>query len=227
MSGEWISIGATGVEIRAWRAAPQDARRGGVVVLQEIFGVNSNIREICSDFAEHGYEAIAPALFERVAPGFETLDVNDETLAKGRAYVDATPFDVALSDCQACVDFLAPSGKVFMAGFCYGGSLAWMAAQRLSGLSAISSFYGRLAPDYLDEPLKAPLIAHFGKNDPSIPLDGVERLMQAYPDVPVHLYDAGHSFMRKGGSYAEDAAKLAWLRTLQLFQRNAAAKEDF
>lgn len=226
MSGEWISIGATGADVRAWRAGPRDARRGGVVVLQEIFGVNANIREICSDFAEHGYEAVAPALFERVAPGFETLDVNDDTMAKGRAYVEATPFDVALGDCQACVDYLAPSGPVFMAGFCYGGSLAWMSAQRLSGLSAISSFYGRLIPDYLDEPLRVPLIAHFGRNDPSIPLDGVEKLMQAFPDVPVHLYDAGHSFMRKGHAYVEDAAKLAWLRTLQLFQRNSGARDE-
>jgi len=227
MSGEWISIGAMGGELRAWRAAPRDARRGGVVILQEIFGVNANIREICSDFAEHGYEAIAPALFDRVAPGFETADVNDDTVAKGRAYVEATPFELALGDCQACIDYLAPFGPVFMAGFCYGGSLAWVSAQRLSGLSAISSFYGRLAPSYLDEPLKVPLIAHFGRDDPSIPLNGVEKLMQAYPEVPVHLYDAGHSFMRKGASYVEDAAKLAWLRTLQLFQRNAGAKEDF
>jgi carboxymethylenebutenolidase len=227
MSGEWINIAATGIEVRAWRAAPQDARRGGVVVLQEIFGVNANIREICSDFAEHGYEAIAPALFERVAPGFETLDVNDETMAKGRAYVAATPMDAALADCQACVDYLSASGKVFMAGFCYGGSLAWMSAQHLKGLSAVSSFYGRLIPDYLDSPLQVPLIAHFGKNDPSIPIAGVEKVMQAFPEAPVHLYNAGHSFMRKGGSYVEDAAKLAWLRTLQLFQRNAASKEDF
>jgi carboxymethylenebutenolidase len=226
MSGEWINISATGIDVRAWRAAPQDARRGGVVVLQEIFGVNENIREICNDFAEHGYEAIAPALFERVAPGFETLDVNDETMAKGRALVDATPFDAALSDCQACVDYLAPSGNVFMAGFCYGGSLAWMSAQHLKGLSAVSSFYGRLIPSHLDAPLQVPLIAHFGKNDPSIPLEGVEKVMHAYPEVPVHLYDAGHSFMRKGASYVEDAAKLAWLRTLQLFQRNSGARDD-
>jgi carboxymethylenebutenolidase len=225
LTGEWIQIGADS-PIDAWRFPPRDARRGGVVVIQEIFGVNASIREICETFAEHGYEALAPALFDRLAPGFETDDINADAIAKGRDLVDQIPLDDALSDCQAAIDYLSIDGPVFLTGFCYGGSLAWLAAQHCRGLSAISSFYGRLAPDNLDGPLLAPVIAHFGRHDESIPLAGVEALASAYPEVPVHLYDAGHGFMRKGPGYHADAAKLAWLRTLQVFQRNSGSRAD-
>lgn len=223
MSGDWIEIGPS--KVRTWRAAPRDARRGGVVVIQEVFGVSAHIRAICDAFAEHGYEALAPAIF-RSDPDFVADEVNDASIAKGRALVEATPLDGALADCQTLVNALASEGAVFMTGFCYGGSLSWLAAQRLAGLAAISSFYGRFAPDHLDAPLQAPTICHFGKTDSSIPLDRVEKLAAAYPDVPVFLYDAGHGFMRQGDHYHADSAKLAWLRTLQLFQRNSGARTD-
>jgi carboxymethylenebutenolidase len=225
--GDWIRLtsAADGFELDAYHAPPREARRGGLVVLQEIFGVNSNIRRICDDFAAEGYEVIAPSLFDRQEPKFESGYQDIRGIAKGRRYVDTADWDLVVGDMQAAIDALA--GPVFAVGYCFGGSAAWMAASRATGLSAASAFYGRLIPQFVGEQPRCPIILHFGKQDASIPLDGVEAVSKAHPDMPVWLYDAGHGFCcDERADFQPDACKLARLRTLQLFHRNSGVRGE-
>jgi carboxymethylenebutenolidase len=230
MIGEWVQIGGGEgkASIPAWNVTARDARRGGVVVIQEIFGVNWNIRKICDDFAEHGYEVLAPAMFDRRKPGFVADEVTPDSVQEGIGYARSIPPEEALADAQAAIDFLkAAGGPVFFTGFCYGGSISWRVAQRGMGVAAVSSFYGSAVFDNLEPAPKVPTIMNFGREDHSIPLEKVEILREKYPDLPVHIYDAGHGFMSEGRSaYNADAAKLGWLRTLQLFQQNSGSKTD-
>jgi carboxymethylenebutenolidase len=208
----------------AWRSAPSDARRGGLVLVQEIFGVTAHIRELADGFAADGYEVLAPSFFDRRAPGFEA-GYDAEGVARGRALSEATPWDEVAADLQAAIDALAP--PVFVAGYCWGGTAAWLAACRCTGLAAASSFYGRRIPELLSETPRVPIILHFGRSDPSIPPETVEAIADAYPDIPVHLYDAGHGFVSdRRADYSPDAARLAGLRTLRLFAMNGAGRGE-
>ncbi|HEY2049648.1 MAG TPA: dienelactone hydrolase family protein [Caulobacteraceae bacterium] len=215
---------ADGFTFDAYRAPTTDARRGGVIVIQEIFGVTDHIREVADAFAADGYEALAPALFERRARGFEGgYDAGGVT--RGRELSEATPWDEVAADLQACVAALAP--PVFAVGFCWGGSAAWLAACRCEGLSAISSYYGRRIPELLGETPRCPIILHFGRDDGSIPLSVVDTIATAYPDIPVYLYEAGHGFASdRRSDYRPDAARLANLRTLQLFALNGGGRSE-
>jgi carboxymethylenebutenolidase len=225
--GDWIRLtsAADGFELDAYHAPAEDARRGGLVVLQEIFGVNSNIRRICDGFAAEGYEVIAPALFDRQQPNFDIGYQDARGIAKGRSFADKADWSLVVGDVQAAIDALA--GPVFLVGYCFGGSAAWMAASRATGLAAVSAFYGRLIPQFVDEQPRCPIILHFGKMDASIPLDGVETVGEAHPDVPIWLYDAGHGFCcDERADFQPDACRLARLRTSQLFLRNSGVRGE-
>ncbi len=199
-------------------------KRGGLIVLQEIFGVTVDMREACDRFADDGYECIAPSLFDRVHPGF-LAEPDEAGFAAGRKASAATPVDQAMGDIQAAIDAL--KGPVFLVGYCFGGFMAWMAANRCRGLSAVSSYYGRRITEHLDAAPTCPLILHFGKHDPHIPLSDPEAIAQAYPDLPVHLYEAGHGFCRRSSAdYDAEADRLSRLRTLQLFHRSAGSKGE-
>ena len=212
-----------GFEFSAYRATPTDARRGGLVVLQEIFGVTADIREACDRYAADGYEAIAPSMFDRVKPGF-LESPNEAGFAAGRAASAATSIDQAMGDIQACIDALP--GPVFLVGYCFGGFMGWMAAARCTGLKAVSSYYGRRIAEHLGETPACPVIFHFGKTDPHIPLSDPEAIAEAHPDLPVHLYDASHGFcLRSSADYDAEADRLSRLRTLQLFHRSAGKAE--
>ena len=216
---------ADGFEFDAYHAPASEARRGGLVLLQEIFGVNGNIRAIADSFAAEGYEVLAPALFDRSQRDFEAGYDDLRGIAKGRGFADRTDWRLTLGDIQACIGALAP--PVFAVGYCFGGSAAWLAACRAEGLTAASSFYGRLIPDFADETPRCPIILHFGKDDTSIPLASVERIQAAHPDLPVWLYDAGHGFCcEERSDFQPDACSLARLRTLQLFHRSGGAKGE-
>ena len=219
-----LTSAADGFAFGAYRAPASEARRGGLVLLQEIFGVNANIRAIADGFAAEGYEVIAPALFDRFQPGFEAgYDLRGA--ARGRGFADRIDWRLVMSDIQACVDALAP--PVFTVGYCFGGTAAWLAACRVEGLAAASGFYGRLIPTFADETPRCPVILHFGKTDASIPLEGVERFQEARPEVPVWLYDAGHGFCCDARQdFQPDACSLARLRTLQLFHRSSGARGE-
>jgi carboxymethylenebutenolidase len=224
--GETISLKSRhdGFEFSAYRAKPTDARRGGLVVMQEIFGVTADMREACDAFAADGYEAIAPSVFDRVQPGF-LAEVNEAGYAAGRAASAASPIDQVMGDVQATIDAL--TGPVFYVGYCFGGFMGWMAASRCQGLTAVSGYYGRRIAEHLaDKPL-CPIILHFGKHDPHIPMSEVEPISEAYPDIPVYLYEAGHGFCRRSSKdYDAESDRLSRLRTLQLFHRSGGAKGE-
>lgn len=226
MSGEAIILKSRfdGFALGAYHVKPDDARRGGLVLVQEIFGVTSHIRELCDGFARDGYEVIAPAFYDRLERGFEA-GYDAEGVAKGRRYSKATPWDQVEGDLQAAVDAL--EGPVFVTGFCWGGAAAWLAACRCEGVVAASCFYGRRIPELVHETPKCPVILHFGRSDPTIPPEVVEFIVEAHPEVPVHIYEAGHGFVSdRRADYHADAARLARLRTLQLFQRSSGVRTE-
>ena len=219
-----VRSGFDGFEVPAHHFAPGNARRGGLIVVQEIFGANDHIRRVAAQFAAEGYEVLAPAMFERVLPGFEA-GYDARAVLQGRAAMAKTPWDQVQGDLQACIDSLA--GPVFIVGYCWGGAAAWLAACRCKNLSAASCYYGRHIVGLKDERPRCPTILHYGREDESIPLSDVEAVMAAHPDLPVHLYDAGHGFNRDVGDHFQaDAAHLERLRTLQLFHRASGVRGE-
>ena len=226
--GEMIKLKSKsdGFEFDAYRAQPGDARRGGLIVVQEIFGVTSGIRQIADAFAEDGYEVIAPAMFDRSEPGLDVA-IPDADFQKLIGYAGAS-FPHVPGDIQACIDALKP--PVFIVGFCYGGSVAWLASARCEGLAAASGFYGgNIATQLIDETPKCPVILHFGRKDQHIPPEHWAKIEAAHPDVPVYLYDADHGFFspdRPPNIHEPDCARLARLRTLQLFHQNSGVRAE-
>lgn len=211
-----------GAEVGVYHVHPSGERRGGLVLVQEIFGVTDHIRELCDEYAADGYEVLAPALFDREHPGFEaeyTGEGFDRAVELARKL---HPFDLSLADVQTCVDALAARGPVFVVGYCYGGSVAWFAATRLNGVAAASGYYGSLVPGGADEAPRCPVALHFGRYDQGIPMESVERVIaKAWPQVDVHVYDAGHGFNSdRRKDYHEPSAELARERTLMLFRAN-------
>lgn len=213
-----------GFSFGAYHAKPDDARRGGLLLIQEIFGVTDHIRELADGFAEDGYEVIAPAFYDRLEPGF-AADYSPESIQKGVRYSQETPWDQVAADAQAAVDQLDP--PVFVTGYCWGGAAAWLAACRCTGLAAASCFYGRRISELKDETPGCPTILHFGKSDASIPPERIEEIRERHPDLPIYLYDAGHGFVSdRRADYDADSARLARLRTLALFARNGGGRGE-
>ena len=224
--GETIRLtsGFDGFEFDAYHAPVSDARRGGLVLIQEIFGVTDHIRELADGFAEDGYEVIAPAFYDRLEAGFEA-DYSDASIQKGIQYSTTTPWDQVAADAQAAIALLKP--PVFVAGYCWGGAATWLVSCRCDGVDAAASFYGRRISELIDETPKAPTILHFGKSDASIPMEKVDEIRDRHPEVPIYLYDAGHGFVSdRRRDYHEDSARLARLRTLQLFARSAGGRGE-
>ena len=208
-----------GAQIGVYHVQPVGERRGGLVLIQEIFGINAHIREQAQHFATQGFEVMAPALFDREAPGL-ALGHSPDDKARGMQLArQQHPFALSVADTQTCIDALAPRGAVCIVGYCYGGSVTWAAACRCTGLAAASAYYGSQMVALANEQPKCPTIAHFGRHDEGIPLEGVEKLQAAHPEVPVYLYDAGHAFNSdRPGAHHEESARLAYERTLALFQ---------
>ncbi len=211
-----------GAVVAVYRAQPGGKRRGGLVLVQEIFGVTDHIRELADEYAAEGYEVLAPALFDREHPGF-AADYTGPDFARAVELARVLhPFETSVKDVQTCIDALAERGPVFVVGFCYGGSVAWAAATRMHGVAAASAYYGSLIPSFADEEPKVPVIAHFGRYDHGIPLDGVEKVAaKAWPNAEVFVYEAGHGFdSDRRKDYHEPSADLAKERTLALFRAN-------
>lgn len=211
-----------GAEIAVYHARPVGARRGGLVVIQEIFGVNAHIRSVANGYAADGYEVLAPALFDREHPGFE-VGYDADAVAQGVALSrERHPIELSIADARSCVEALRGDGPVFLTGYCYGGSVAWLAAARIEGLAAVSAYYGRMIPDHADDAPRCPTIAHFGRRDAGIPLDGVGKVIAAkHPNVEIFLYDAGHGFnCDQRADFDAPSAALARERTLALFRAN-------
>jgi carboxymethylenebutenolidase len=212
-----------GFVLDAFHAAPPDVRRGGLLVIQEIFGVTAHIRDLADGFAEDGYETLAPALFDRRARGFEA-GYDADGVARGRVLSEATPWHEVAADLQAAINALAP--PVFAVGYCWGGTAAWLAACRCEGLAGASCYYGRRIPELLGEAPRCPIILHFGREDATIPPAVIEAIGEAHPAIPILVYDAGHGFAcDRRADYRADPARLARLRTLQLFTSAAGRGE--
>ena len=211
---------ADGHRCTAYRADPTGAPRGGLVVVQEIFGVNRHIRSVTDGYAADGYLAIAPALFDRVEPGFE-IGYSPPEIERGRAFIPKIPLDHALLDVAAAVKALAAAGKVGIVGYCWGGTVAWAAAAKLDGLAGAVPYYGGgIAANAALQP-KCPVLFHFGETDHAIPLADVERVRAAQPQQTFHIYPAGHGFnCDQRGSYHAESARRARERTLEFLRRH-------
>jgi carboxymethylenebutenolidase len=206
--------------IAAWRADPAGAPRGGIVVIQEIFGVNAHIREVTDRFAAEGYLAVAPAIFDHVEKGFD-VGYDPDSRARAMPLMGKLDFEQVLRDAAAAIDVAKAGGKVGIVGYCYGGSVAWAAAGRLAGLSAAVGYYGGHILAMKDLKLKIPTMLHFGEKDQHIPIAGVRELAAAHPDMPVHIYPADHGFnCDHRASYDAPSAALAWDRTLAFFREH-------
>ncbi len=209
-----------GSTIGVYRAEPYGVRRGGLVVIQEIFGITDHIKEVADSYGAEGYEVLAPALFDREEPGF-TIGADEMQKGVEMAY-KRHPFEQSVEDAESCVHALK-NGMVFAVGYCYGGSVTWALACRSSELSGASSYYGKLAPDMAERKPKCPTICHFGKTDQSIPLAAVERMKAMRPETQIYLYDAGHGFNSPRPSHHNaEAARLARDRTLDFFRAHGA-----
>ena len=214
-----------GFRFPAYVAEPAGQPRGAIVVLQEIFGVNSHIRSVADGYAAAGYLAVAPATFHRVKPDVELGYTGDDMQAGSalKAAVEALPAPGVLQDVQAAVDYAARAGKVGIVGFCWGGLLTWRAAASVSGLAAAVPYYGggMTTPEESARAPKVPVLAHFGSRDHWIPVDTVEAFRAAHPEVEVHVYAADHGFnCDQRGSHDAEAATLARERTMAFFAKH-------
>ena len=210
-----------GAAIDVYRATPTGERKGGLVLIQEIFGVTEHIRELCDEYAADGYEVLSPALFDREHPGFECDYTGPEFERAMELARKLHPFDLSLADAQTCIDALKAVGPVFITGYCYGGTVAWAMAGRSDDLAASASYYGgMIATNFLDQAPKCPTICHFGRFDDGIPMDGVEAIIaKGHPLAQVFVYEAGHGFNSdRRKDYHEPSADLARERTLGLFR---------
>jgi carboxymethylenebutenolidase len=204
----------------AYRADPSGTPVGGIVVIQEIFGVNHHIRSVCDRFAAEGYAAVAPALFDRQVKDFQS-GYSPEEIEKARKFVANPDWDAMLRDTAAAIAELKGVGPVSIVGFCMGGTIAFLAAARLDGLTASVPYYGGRIVAFADEKPRCPTQMHFGEQDQSIPLSDVETIKQKRPDCDIHVYkDAGHGFhCDERGSYHEPSSRTAWERTLAWLKR--------
>jgi carboxymethylenebutenolidase len=210
-----------GQTISAYKAEPAGKPRGGVVVIQEIWGVNSHIRSVADGYAKEGYLAVAPAIFDRVEKGVTMDQYTQETMGRGFGLMQKVNQDKALLDIQAAVDEASKGGKVGVVGFCFGGRMAWLAAARVNGISASVPYYGGGIPDLASEKPKVPVILHFGEKDQHIPVASVQQFQKAHPDLPVYMYNADHGFnCDQRGSYDAAATKLARERTLEFLRKH-------
>lgn len=230
--GQMIELtSADGAQIAAYQAGEAAAAKAGVVVLQEIFGLNSHIRQVADGYAQAGYFVVAPAMFHRVAAGIE-LGYSPEDMQRGFGLKGAAEAQLALllGDVQAAIDHVARAGKaagapkslkVGIVGYCWGGLMSWRAAQRLEGLAASVPYYGGGMHQELSQPLRCPVMAHLSDCDDYVPMDGVAALQKAYPQAQVHIYSAKHGFnCDQRASYDAASAHLARERTLTFFAQH-------
>jgi carboxymethylenebutenolidase len=225
--GEWVSLtAADGHQLAAWHQAPASAPKGGLVLVQEAFGVNHYMREMAGRFAALGYEVMVPAMFDRFERGFE-VGYSQEEVARGIAFMPRVDWDKALLDVEAARTALSvalaevvsnANRKIGIVGYCFGGSVSWLAACRLRFAAAVC-YYGSRIPDFSEHTPRYPLIAHFGRQDKSISVERVEAVARAHPGIPVYLYDAGHGFAcDERPSFDRAASDLAWQRTVDFLQ---------
>ena len=205
----------------AYRVDPTNTHRGAIVVIQEIFGVNSHIRAVCDRLAALGYVAIAPAIFDRTQRDFQS-GYTAQDVENARAFISDPDWESFMLDTDAARASVADVGNVGIVGFCLGGSVAFLAAARLEGFSAASGYYGGRIASFADEKPRCPTQLHYGSRDQGIPMSNVDSVRAQLPDCDVYVYEgAEHGFnCDQRASYHKEAAKEAWARTLEIFSEN-------
>jgi carboxymethylenebutenolidase len=212
-------IAADGHRCSAYRADPPGKPRGGLVVAQEIFGVNSHIRGVADGFAADGYVAIAPALFDRVERGLD-IGYSQPEIDRGRVLMQKMSMDKALLDVAAAMKAIASVGRIGIVGYCWGGTVAWVSAAKLEGLACSAPYYGGGILAHKDLKPRCPVMLHFGETDHAIPIGDVRAWLAARPELTAYVYGAGHGFnCDQRGSYHAESAKLARERTLAFFRQ--------
>lgn len=226
MGSEIKLTASDGHQLNAYLAESVKAT-ASLVVIQEIFGLNSHIRGVVDDYAGQGFRVIAPALFDRVEPHLE-LGYGPEDLAKGLAVRNKIGQDEMMKDVAAAVEYggsIANGTKTGVLGYCLGGTLAWLAATRLNVAAAVGYYGGRIAEHASEEP-HCPVMLHFGAQDQHIPAAEIEKIRRAHPDVPIFIYDAGHGFnCEQRKDFEPKSAGLARQRTLEFFRKHLTADD--
>jgi carboxymethylenebutenolidase len=224
--GERIKLTASdGFTFNAYRAAPAGTPKGGVVVIQEVWGTNRWIRSEVDRYAAAGYLSIAPALTDRAEMGYESEDYGQTGFAKIGELMKTFDRDKAVFDVEPAVKAVASAGKVGITGYCFGGAVSWRAAHFGLGLAAASGYYGGGVPSYIDLAPTIPIEMHYGAEDTGIPLDQIEDLRKRYPEVPIYLYPGAiHGFCNadRPENYNAAAAQKANARTLDFFAKHLA-----
>ncbi len=219
---EYVKLkAADGHEVSAYVARPAGEAMAGLVVVQEIFGVNAHIRSVADGYARDGFLAVAPALFDRIERGVE-LGYDGADMEKALSFIPKLDTEKALMDIAAAMKYAgsATGKKVGVIGYCFGGTMAWVAAARLNPAVAVGYYGGRIG-GYAGETLTAPVMLHFGKQDTHIPAEEVEKVHVAHPEVEIYWYDAGHGFNCDArASFDPKAAQEARKRSLEFLKKH-------
>ncbi len=211
---------ADGHKFSAYRAEPKGQPKGALVVVMEIFGVNSHIKKVTDEYAADGYLAIAPALFDRVQPGLD-IGYTPADIETGRGLMQKMKMDDALKDVTVAMQNVASAGKTGIVGYCWGGTVAWKAACNLAGLACAVPYYGGGVPGLIGEQPKCPVMFQWGETDQSIPLDKAKEVAATHKDQTHYFYPAGHGFnCDQRGSYHAESSQLARKRTLEFLVKH-------
>lgn len=218
----WIELKTSdGHVLDAYLAKPAGQARGAVVVLQEIFGVNAHMQSLCEKYAQQDLLAVAPALFDRVAKS-QALAYDAEGIARGRDLKSRLTDEQSLRDVQAAIEFArtGSASQVAVIGFCWGGTLAWLAGSRLEGVACVVAYYGTNIHGYLNESPKVPVLLHFGEEDTHIPPEHVDAIANAWPQAELYRYPAGHGFnCEERPAFHAPSAESAGARTEDFLKR--------
>jgi carboxymethylenebutenolidase len=224
MAKDLTLTASDGHEFGAYRVDPAGRPKGGIVVIQEIFGVNKHIRELCEGFAADGFVALAPSLYDRSSEKGVQLGYDPDDIARGRKLREEFSWDDSVKDLAAAVELLRREGlKVATVGYCWGGTMSYLAGVRLPVQGAVVYYGGQIMP-FVHEKGRCPMLMHFGTRDASIPLDDVKKIEKAHPEAKVHIYEADHGFNcdhRK--QYDKAAATQARRRTIDFFNEHLRA----
>jgi carboxymethylenebutenolidase len=218
--GEIIQLtAADGFTFDCYKADPAGTPKGGLLVIQEIFGVNSHMRGVADGYAADGYAVLCPALFDRAEKNFE-VGYTPEDIARGRDTRMKVEWEMAVQDMTATVAALRGHGKVGAVGYCWGGSCAWLTATRV-GVDASVCYYGGQIALFKDEVANNPVLMHFGEQDHGIPMEDIATVKQAQPNATVHIYPAGHGFnCEQRADFHPESAKLARERSMEFFAQH-------
>ena len=221
---QWITLTAEdGVKLQAYVARPEGEPKGALVVVQEIFGVNEHIQSVADDWANDGFLCIAPAMFDRIESNVK-LDYTPEGYEQAMSFVPRIDMPKSVLDVNAAIQWLRgeTAANVGIVGYCYGGTMAWLAATRLKVEAAVGYYGGNIA-NFVDEKPQCPVMLHFGKDDAHISAEAIAKIQTAHPEVPIFLYpDAGHAFnrMQDHNAYVSEAARLAKSHSLLFFNQH-------